>query len=175
MKPAARILVFTGDGKGKTTAALGMALRAAGHRMPVLVVQFIKADASTGELAALHLLDGIEIRQTGLGFVPPAGSAAFLKHQCAALQALAQVSRDLASGTFRMVILDEACTAVAKGLIPERRLMDTAEQAPPGCILVLTGRGAGSGLIGMADTVSEIRCIKHGFDRGCPAQKGVEF
>ena len=83
-----RILLFTGDGKGKTTAALGMALRASGHGLRVKIVQFIKSDATTGELAALKKLDGIELVQLGMGFVPTADDPEFHLHQRAAAQAL---------------------------------------------------------------------------------------
>ena len=175
MKTEPRILVFTGDGKGKTTAALGMALRAAGHKMPVLIIQFIKADDSTGELAALKSLPGVEIRQVGLGFVPRADSPAFAGHRQAAVRGLETAAAALAAGVHRMIILDEICTAVTKDLLAEEAVVAAMKQAPPATIVVLTGRHASKGLIDLADTVTEMRCIKHGYQQGRKAQEGVEF
>jgi cob(I)alamin adenosyltransferase len=175
MKAAPRILVFTGDGKGKTTAALGMALRAVGHGLPTLIVQFIKADDSTGELPVLKTMAGVEIRQVGLGFVPRADSAAFADHKQAAVRGLEEATRDLASGKYRLVILDEICGAAAKGLVPEESVVAAVRQAPSETIVVLTGRHAGTGLIELADTVTEMRCVRHGHQRGLKAQRGVEF
>lgn len=175
MKKEPRILVFTGAGKGKTTAALGMALRAAGHKMPTLIIQFIKADDSTGELAALRALPGVEVRQTGRGFVPRPDSPAFAEHKNAAVRGLETAAAALATGAYRMIVLDEICTAVAKNLLAEESVVAAVKQAPPGSIVVLTGRHASLGLIDLADTVTEMRCIKHGHQQGRKAQEGVEF
>lgn len=175
MNPAPRILVFTGDGKGKTTAALGMAVRAVGHRLPTLIVQFIKSDASTGELAAMEALPCVDIRQMGLGFVPPADSPTFAAHREAALHGLRAASEALASGKYRMAILDEICTAVAKNLVSEEAVIAAVKRAAPDSIVVLTGRRACRALIDLADTVTEMRCVKHGYERGRKAQEGVEF
>ncbi|MFH1970187.1 MAG: cob(I)yrinic acid a,c-diamide adenosyltransferase [Verrucomicrobiota bacterium] len=181
MTPTPRILLFTGDGKGKTTAALGMAIRALGHNLPTLIIQFIKCNdstgngRSTGEYSVFSRLPGVEIRQTGLGFVPPRSSPKFADHQQAARQALDVVAKALAAGQYRLVILDEICTAVAKNLLTEAAVVRTVKQAPSDAIVVLTGRGAGKGLIGLADTVTEMRCVKHGYQQGRKAQEGVEF
>ena len=175
MKSSQRILVFTGDGKGKTTAALGMALRAAGHSMPTLIVQFIKSGDSTGELAALRSLNGITVRQVGLGFVPNPASPGFSAHREAALRGLQAAAEALASGRYRMVILDEICTAAAKDLLPEASVIAAVKSASRDCVVVLTGRGADKGLIELADTVTEMRCVKHGHQHGVKAQEGVEF
>ncbi len=175
MNPTPRILLFTGDGKGKTTAALGMALRALGHNLPALIIQFIKCDAATGEYSVFSRLPGVAIRQTGLGFVPPRSSPQFVDHQRAARQALDAAAQALAAGQYRLVILDEICTAVAKNLLTEAAVIRTVQQALSGAIVVLTGRGAGKGLIGLADTVTEMRCVKHGYQQGRKAQEGVEF
>ena len=134
---SSRILLFTGEGKGKTTAALGMVLRASGHGLRSLVIQFVKSDRSTGELAgAKYLPDGRE--------------------------------NDL-------IVLDEICHAVAKGLLPEEEVIDAIRRAGPDTCIVLTGRGATPGLVAVADTVTEMHCRKHGFAAGCKARKGVEF
>jgi cob(I)alamin adenosyltransferase len=170
-----RILIFTGDGKGKTTAALGMALRAHGHGIPVAVIQFVKSDVKTGEFTALSRLPGVEIFVTGRGFVPPKNDPAFKEHRRAAQEGLRIASEAACSGRYGLVILDEGCYAVARKLIAEEFVLRLLKEAAPGVIIVLTGRGATEGLIAAADTVSDIRCVKHGFDAGWTATKGVEF
>jgi len=169
-----RILVFTGEGKGKTTAALGMALRAAGHGMAACVLQFVKSDASTGEVSGAERL-GVEVRQLGLGFVPAATDERFAAHKSAARAALEHARDVIASGAYPLVILDEVCIAVAKGLLGEQAVIDAVLSAPPSACVVLTGRGATAGLIDLADTVTEMRCVKHGLDVGRRAQEGVEM
>jgi cob(I)alamin adenosyltransferase len=181
MNPMPRILLFTGDGKGKTTAALGMAIRAVGHNLPTLIIQFIKCAASTsdgrstGEYSMFSRMPGVEIRQTGLGFVPPRSSPRFADHQRAARQALDAAAQALTAGNYRVVILDEICTAVAKDLLEEEAVVRTVKQAAIDAIVVLTGRGATQKLIDLADTVTEMRCLKHAYQQGRKAQEGVEF
>ncbi len=174
MNEPPRILIFTGDGKGKTTAALGMAFRASGHGLRTCVVQFIKGDASVGEVAAAATSGQIEIHTTGLGFLPPAGSERFDAHRSAVQAGLRTAFAAVTSGRFAVVVLDEICLAVARHLIEERQVEELIAQAPPDVCLVLTGRGATPGLIAMADTVTEMRSIKHAFQAGRCAQKGVE-
>ena len=175
MKDAGRILIFTGDGKGKTTAALGMALRAHGHGIPVAVIQFVKSDTETGEFTALKGMAGVEIAVTGLGFVPRPTDPRFADHRRAAEEGLRLAGEAAFSGRYGLVVLDEVCMAVALNLLAEDAVLAVLREAAPDCTVVLTGRGATEGLIKAADTVSEIRCIKHGFDSGRKAQKGVEF
>ena len=170
-----RILIFTGDGKGKTTAALGMALRASGHGMRTLILQFIKADATVGELTAAKNLPGIEILQTGRGFVPSPMDLAFSEHRQAALHALEKAAEALRSRRYDLIILDEICTAMDKGLITEDQIMKLMEESGETSCLVLTGRGATCPIIAKADTVTEMRSLKHGLDEGITAQKGVEY
>lgn len=170
-----RILIFTGDGKGKTTAALGMALRASGHGLRALILQFIKADASVGELTGLKYLPGVETIQMGRGFVPSPKDPAFLEHCQAAYRGLEKAFEALQSKRYDLIILDEICTAVALGLITEDQVMEVIDQASEELCLVLTGRGASDRLISKADTVTEMRCLKHGLQAGITAQKGVEY
>jgi cob(I)alamin adenosyltransferase len=172
---AGRILVVTGDGKGKTTAALGMAIRAHGHGIPVAIVQFVKSDVQTGEFAVLSRLPGVEMFVTGRGFVPPESDPRFAEHREAAEEGLRIASEAACSGRYGLVILDEGCYAVSRSLIAEESVLRLIRERAPGVVVVLTGRGATAGLIAAADTVSEVRCVKHGFDSGLKATKGVEY
>jgi len=169
-----RVLLFTGDGKGKTTAALGLALRACGHGMRVLVLQFIKA-AITGELTAARQLPNLEFLQTGRGFVPKPDSPHFEEHRRAAEAGLERAAQALASGRYEIVVLDEICTAVNTGLLTEESVAALLEKRPLAPTLVLTGRGATPRLLAMADTVTEMRSLKHALQSGRRAQKGIEF
>jgi len=175
MGVAGRILIFTGDGKGKTTAALGMVLRAHGHGIPIAVIQFVKSDRETGEFVALNRMAGIEIVVTGLGFVPRPTDPRFADHRLATEEGLRIAAEAVLSGRYGLVVLDEVCTAVSLKLLTEEAVLTAIRGAAPDCTVVLTGRGATEGLINAADTVSEIRSVKHGFDHGRKAQKGVEF
>lgn len=170
-----RVLIFTGDGKGKTTAALGMALRASGHGLRTLILQFIKANEAVGELTALEHLPGVEAIQMGRGFVPPPTNPAFPEHRQAALNSLEKAAEALRSRKYDLIILDEICTAMDKGLITEDHILELIEASGEVSCLVLTGRGATNRLIAEADTVTEMRNLKHGLRKGITAQKGVEY
>jgi cob(I)alamin adenosyltransferase len=170
-----RILVFTGDGKGKTTAALGMALRAAGHGMPVAVVQFVKSDRSVGEIQALARFPDVTVVQAGRGFLPKPGDPAIAAHQAAAREGLAEAERIVEAGEARLVILDEVCVAVARGLLDEAGVLALLRRARAGTCIVLTGRGATASLLAAADTATEMRELKHGLKCGIVAQAGVEW
>ncbi|BCA79015.1 coB (I)alamin adenosyltransferase [Desulfuromonas sp. AOP6] len=167
------ILIFTGDGKGKSTAAFGMAVRAFGHGQRVLIIQFLKQDQSVGELAGLKQL-GIGVKQVGRGFVPRPDHSAYEEHRQAAREGFSLACEALNSGEHDLIILDEICGAIAKGLLKEDEVVNALEAAPP-VNIVLTGRGATERLIASADTVSEIHPIKHALAEGVTARKGVEF
>ena len=175
MKKQPRILLFTGNGKGKPTAALGMVLRASGHGLRVLVLQFIKDGVGTGEIRALRGLPNVEVEVHGLGFLPPRSLYDLAAHRVAAQHGLERAAAALAAGQYEMLVLDEICLAVAKGLLDEREVIDLVTAAPAACTVVLTGRGASKELKAVADTVTEMRCVKHGMQKRIPAQKGVEF
>jgi cob(I)alamin adenosyltransferase len=175
MKDKKRILLFTGDGKGKTTAALGMALRASGHGMKTLVIQFVKSDPTTGELAACRHLPGCEIVQTGRGFVPERTDPAFREHCSAACEGLRLAEKALSSGKYDLIILDEICTAIGKGLLDEGQVIEAVRKGTSGMRIVMTGRNATAGLVSIADTVTDMRMVKHGFQDGREGQKGVEY
>ena len=174
MTDRARILIFTGPGKGKTTAALGMALRASGHEMRVLIIQFIKKCRS-GELKAVEKLSNITIVQTGMGFFHDKSNAELTAHKYAAEKGLHLAQQAVVSSEYQMIILDEICYAVSKGLLEEQKVIAVLEQANPDACLVLTGRGATKTLLDLADTVTEMKCVKHAMDSGTPAQIGVEL
>ncbi|MCA1797164.1 MAG: uroporphyrinogen-III C-methyltransferase [Geobacteraceae bacterium] len=168
------ILIFTGNGKGKSTAAFGMALRAVGHDQRVRIIQFMKNDADVGELGALERLN-IPVEQCGLGFVPKPDHHLYTAHCEAAEKGLARAEEAILAGGDDLIILDELCGAVARGLLAEQRVIDLLRRAPAGLTVVLTGRRASSALIEIADTVSEIQPVKHALEQGIPARKGVEF
>jgi cob(I)alamin adenosyltransferase len=174
MNEKPRILIFTGDGKGKTTAALGMAFRASGHGLRSCIVQFIKSDASVGEIAAADQSRLVDIHPTGLGFLPSGESPRFADHLAAAQTGLQRATEIIAGGQFALVILDEICVAVSRGLVDESQVAELVAMTPPEMCLVLTGRDATPGLVELADTVTEMRCIKHGFHAGRSAENGVE-
>lgn len=168
------ILIFTGNGKGKSTAAFGMALRARGHDHRVLIIQFIKNDSGVGELVSLQKL-GVSIVQTGHGFIPKPGTSRYAEHQEAAQEGFALACEALQSGNYDLIVFDEICGAVAKGLLDEQKVIEAIVQAPAPLNIVLTGRGATDKMIAMADTVSEVQPLKHALDQGIPAREGVEF
>jgi cob(I)alamin adenosyltransferase len=170
-----RILLFTGDGKGKTTAALGMVLRASGHGQRILVIQFIKHNTATGEINGCRHLPQVELLQTGLGFVPDPASPHFVEHRRAAEKGLDYAAEALRSRQYDLVVLDEICLAVSTGLLKEDPVMEVLRQTGPETCVVLTGRQCTPGLASLADTATEMRCLKHGFQSGRNAQKGVEY
>ena len=167
-----RILLFTGDGKGKTTAALGMAMRAVGHGMRVAFIQFVKAWSVGEHEAAARLAPQLEVFRLGKGFV--VGEPA-PEHLAAAREALEFVRRCLVAGRYQMVVADEILTAVGLKLLSAAEVDDLLAARPAEVHLVLTGRGAWPSLIERADLVTEMRLVKHPYDKGVMAQEGVEF
>ncbi|MCL5056806.1 MAG: cob(I)yrinic acid a,c-diamide adenosyltransferase [Actinobacteria bacterium] len=169
------VIVFTGNGKGKTTASLGMALRAWGQGMKVLVIQFIKGGRIYGELLAAGKMEGFEIRPLGEGFVRGAGEEETAAHRAAAQKALEDTREEIVSGKWDMIILDEIIYAVGFKLLKEEDLLELIARKPSGMHLVMTGRNAPESLIDRADLVTEMREIKHPYSLGIKAQKGVEY
>jgi cob(I)alamin adenosyltransferase len=171
------IVVFTGDGKGKTSAALGVALRASGHKMYVSLVQFIKSTAATGEArAAERLAPEFEFLSLGRGFVNCCGDTTPLaEHKKAAQAALTLARQRMLSGAWDVLILDEINTAVTLCLIDIADVLDLVRSKPPKLHLILTGRDAHPDLVAMADMVTEMRSLKHPYDKGLPAEKGIDF
>jgi cob(I)alamin adenosyltransferase len=164
--------VYTGDGKGKTTAALGLALRAAGAGWNVFIGQFAKGQP-TSELDALRRFDDrITIRQFGREEL--IGQRAEDVDRVSAESGLAECATALSSGRYRLVILDEANVAATMRLVSLQKLLDLIDSRPEGVELVLTGRWAPSEILDRADLVTEMREIKHYYHRGVPARKGIE-
>jgi cob(I)alamin adenosyltransferase len=170
-----RILVITGSGKGKTTAALGLALRALGHGMTVVVIQFIKMDGSGEHSLPTCLRPRLIIIPAGAGFVHALSKKDFDRHRLLANQAMELAKRNMKADTCQMLVLDEIFVALHLGLVQLQDLVNLILQKSPALHLVLTGRDAPSEILELADTVSEIQDIKHPFSRGAPAQKGIEF
>ena len=176
------ILINTGDGKGKTTAALGTAIRAWGEGLKVLIFQFIKGNLSYGELKAVRTLQGydgnIEIRQLGDGFVfykSKSTPASVEKKKELAQKGWNEVVREVKSGRWDLIVLDEINYAIHFGLIQEDQVIQMLKEKPVHLNLILTGRYAPKGLIDMADTVTEMKLVKHAFQKGIRARKGIEF
>ena len=175
MLPATpRVILLTGDGKGKTTAALGMVLRAAGHGLRVALIHFIKDNRDTGETRALARFPEVEVVFCGRGFVRAPSPAQLARHREAAQRGLNLARERLQAPEPAMVVLDEICGAVALGLLDASAVAEAVRNAPPGKIVILTGRQAAPELLALADTVSAIACVRHGMDAGWPAQPGVE-
>jgi cob(I)alamin adenosyltransferase len=169
-----RIIVLTGDGKGKTTSAFGTVLRAAGHGQDIYIMQFIKSNKS-GEVLVLNNIDNIEITQCGRGFVKKDDSEDFPLHVQAAKEGLKAVSERIAQNCPDVLVLDEVLGAIGMGLVGESEIIEIIENLNDKSTIILTGRGASKRIIKIADTVTEMNCIKHGFEAGINAQKGVEF
>ncbi len=171
------VIVFTGDGKGKTTAALGIALRAAGHKMFVSIIQFVKNQSSTGEIqAAERLMPEVEIVSLGKGFVNCCGDRMPLdEHRRAAQEALRLAHQRMLSGSWDILVLDEINTAASLGLIDVQDVISLIQEKPGKLHLILTGRNAHPDVIAAADLVTEMRNIKHPYDRGIPACQGIDY
>ncbi|HEY6012018.1 MAG TPA: cob(I)yrinic acid a,c-diamide adenosyltransferase [Nitrospirota bacterium] len=171
------VIVFTGDGKGKSSAALGVALRASGHKMYVSVVQFIKGPSAAGEARALErLVPEVEFVSMGKGFVNCCGDTKpFEEHKKAAAEALAAARQRVRSGSWDVVVLDEINNAVDLGLVSLADVLDLIRIKPQKLHLILTGRNAHPDLVAAADMVTEMRDVKHPFAAGIGAQRGIDF
>lgn len=175
-----RVIVCTGDGKGKTTAAMGQAVRAVGAGMRVLMIQFIKGSWPVAEMEGLKHLPNFELRRLGLGFtIPERRIGPLSNHQAAIAAAWQQAVAEVNSGTWDMIILDEINNVVSdpdlNTVVSVDDLVELIRKRPQGLHLVLTGRGAPPELIEVADTVTEMVPVKHAYESGIPAQRGIEF
>lgn len=169
-----KVHVITGSGKGKTTAAFGLAMRAAGHGLKACVLQFLKTGETTGEVLFARKAGGIEIAQFGTcWYVDPKHLTA--EDRSCARDALAHAREVLARGDFDMVVLDEVNVAVSFGLISAEDVLSVLRSRREGIEVVLTGRNAPMEFIEYADYVSVIESRKNPFDEGHEARKGVEW
>lgn len=168
------VYVFTGNGKGKTTAAIGQAVRAAGQGWKVLMVQFIKQWIS-GEVPSLKKL-GIEIYPMGEGFVGIMGDTKPREvHEQAARQALEFAKDKIQASDYQLLILDEVNVAVSLGLISAKNVLKFLKDKPKDLNVILTGRNAPEEFIKVADLISEVKEVKHPFAEGKKAKRGIEF
>jgi len=168
----AYVQVYTGDGKGKTTAALGLALRAVGAGLRVFIAQFAKGMPSSELVSLERLADLVTVRQYGLGgFVRGSPTPADV---AAAREGLAEVREAVASGRWDVVILDEANIATHFGLFSVEELLEVVDLAGGRVEIVVTGRRADPRLLARADLVTEMREVKHYFAKGVPARRGIE-
>lgn len=166
------VQVYTGDGKGKTTAALGLALRAAGAGLKVYIGQFMKTGAYSEIRALKRFSDLITIEQYGTGRfvkIPPEP-----EDIAAARSGLKKAINALGSGRYGLIILEEANVAVNMGLFSIEELLNFIEGKPEAVEVVITGRGARPEIIDRADLVTEMKNVKHYFDKGVTARIGIE-
>ena len=171
------VIVYTGDGKGKTTAALGMAFRAIGRGWRVLMVQFGKGSWHYAELdTAIRLAPDLEIVPMGKGFYKILDDHfSEQEHRAAAQEALAFSRDKMLSGEYDLLILDEVNGTVSSGLLGVQDVLKLLDEKPKDLSLVLTGRNAAPELIERADLVTEMREIKHPYQKGILAQKGIDY
>jgi cob(I)alamin adenosyltransferase len=171
------IIVHTGPGKGKTTAALGLAFRAVGQGLKVLMVQFIKGSWHYGELEAARAFgeDRLKILPMGRGFVKVGAEKPDPEDVRMVEQAWEYASDKIRSGEYDLVILDEINYAVSYKMLDVERVLETLKKKPEMVHVVLTGRNAHPQLIELADLVTEMREVKHPFQKGILAQRGIEY
>lgn len=184
METKGLVLINTGTGKGKTTAALGTAIRAWGDGQKVLILQFIKGSWKYGELKAIETLgkaEGrIEIRPMGDGFVfhnkkDPENEERLAEKKELACRAWDMVRKEVMSGAWDLIVLDEINYAIHFGMLETEEVAGLIRERPPRLNMILTGRYAPKELIDLADTVTEMTLVKHAFQKGIRARKGIEF
>jgi len=165
------IQIYTGDGKGKTTAALGQALRASGRGFRIVVVQFMKGTPS-GELFFISKYPAFEIVQTSTGNSFNKSTEQLREE---AQYAIAYSEEKMLSGKYDLIVLDEVLTATNRGLVSTEQVLDLLDKKPEQVELVLTGRKAPTEIVKRADLVTEMLMIKHPFTQGIAARQGIEY
>jgi cob(I)alamin adenosyltransferase len=170
------ILINTGPGKGKTTAALGTALRAAGNGMKVLVLQFLKGSWHYGELDAVEAFgQNFVMKQMGRGFVKIGGAETDPEDLRLVEEAWAEAREAIYSGAWDMVVLDEINYAIGYKMLDPAIVAEALRGKPEMVHVILTGRNAHPLLVELADTVTEMREVKHAYQKGILAQRGIEY
>jgi cob(I)alamin adenosyltransferase len=170
------IIVNTGPGKGKTTAALGTAFRAVGNGMRVLMLQFLKGSWHYGELDAAQAFgDRFVLKQMGRGFVKVGGAETDPEDVRLVEEAWTEAERAILSGEWDLVILDEINYAISYGMLDAAKVAAVLERKPEPLHIILTGRNAHPTIVHLADTVTEMREVKHAYQKGVLAQRGIEY
>ena len=170
------IIVNTGPGKGKTTAAMGTALRAVGNGMKVLMLQFLKGSWHYGELDAVQAFgDHFIMKQLGRGFVKVGGAETDPEDIRLVQQAWEESREAILSGKWDLVILDEINYAISYGMLDAEKVVEVLKQKPEMVHVILTGRNAHAKIVEIADTVTEMRQVKHAYEAGILAQRGIEY
>jgi len=168
------VQIFTGDGKGKTSAALGVVLRALGHGLRVCIVVFMKGDYPYGEWKFLSKIPNVKVARFGFRtFTDPANVKPEEIEQ--AKQALATAREAMLSGSYDLVVLDEVNIAIGWKLIELDEVVKLIQDKPSNVELILTGRHADTKLVEMADLVTECLKIKHPYDKGMVARQGIDY
>lgn len=171
-RKAGLVQIYTGNGKGKTTAALGLALRAAGAGIKVYILQFIKS-AAYSEIRSIVKIRNIKIEQCGRGcFIKGKPK---LRDLIRAARGLTKAARNIASGRYGLVILDEVNCALDAGLLKAEDVVKIIRAKPENVELVLTGRYCPPSVMKHADLITEMKKIRHPYDKGIPARLGIEF
>ena len=170
------ILINTGAGKGKTTAAMGTALRAVGNGMRVLMLQFLKGSWHYGELDAVKAFgENFVMRQMGRGFVKVGGAETDPEDVRLVEAAWEEARAAILSGEWDLVVLDEINYAISYGMLDPAKVVETLKEKPEMVHVILTGRNAHPSLVEIADTVTEMKQVKHAYEKGVLAQRGIEY
>jgi cob(I)alamin adenosyltransferase len=170
------VLVNTGPGKGKTTAAMGTALRAVGNGMRVLMLQFLKGSWHYGELDAVKAFgDNFVLKQMGRGFVKIGGAETDPEDVRMVEAAWEEAREAILSGEWDLVVLDEINYAISYGMLDPAKVAEALKARPEMVHVILTGRNAHPSLVEIADTVTEMRQVKHAYEGGVLAQRGIEY
>jgi len=175
--PQGLVVVITGNGKGKTTSAMGMVLRSAGHGLRSCIIQFMKGDLYSGEWDGVKLLAPlVELHATGKGFCGIRGNPySRAEHRANAQAAMALAEEKMLSGQFDLVILDEINNAVKHRLVDLGQVLALLDNRPAPLHLILTGRHAAAEIIERANTVSEVNEIKHAYRQQIEPQPGIDY
>ena len=170
------IIVNTGPGKGKTTAAMGTALRAVGNGLKVLMLQFLKGSWHYGELdAVLAFGDNFVMKQLGRGFVKVGGAETDPEDVRLVEEAWAEAEKAILSGQWDLIVLDEINYAIGYKMLDPLKVVETLKKKPEMVHVILTGRNAHPSIVEIADTVTEMREVKHAYQKGIEAQRGIEY
>ena len=170
------IIVNTGPGKGKTTAAMGTALRAVGNGLKVLMLQFLKGSWHYGELDAVKAFgDNFVMKQMGRGFVKVGGAETDPEDIKMVEECWKEAEEAIFSGQWDLVILDEINYAIGYKMLDPARVVEVLRRKPEMVHVILTGRNAHPTIVELADTVTEMREVKHAYQKGIQAQRGIEY